>query len=68
VGHAVDQRVGQPAARVHHPLRDRHAALLEEGQYQRAGLYAFGGVFLALVATFCGFILARELIAFRERL
>jgi CrcB protein len=44
------------------------AALLEEGQYQRAGLYAFGGVFLALVATFCGFILARELIAFRERL
>jgi CrcB protein len=44
------------------------AALLEEGQYQRAGLYAFGSVFLALVATFCGFILARELLAFRGRL
>jgi len=42
--------------------------VFEEGQYQRAGLYAFGSVFLALVATFCGFILARELIAFRERL
>jgi fluoride exporter len=44
------------------------AALLEDGQYQRAGLYAFGSVFIALAATFCGFILARELIAFRERL
>jgi CrcB protein len=44
------------------------ATLLEDGQYQRAGLYAFGSVFVALVATFCGFILARELIAFRGRL
>jgi CrcB protein len=41
------------------------AALLEDGQYQRAGLYAFGSVFVAIAATFCGFILARELIAFR---
>jgi fluoride exporter len=44
------------------------AALLEDGQYQRAGVYAFGSMFIALAATFCGFILARELIAFRERL
>jgi CrcB protein len=44
------------------------AALLEDGQYQRAGLYAFGSMFIALAATFCGFILARELIAFRERI
>jgi CrcB protein len=44
------------------------AALLEEGQYERAGAYALGSVLLALVATFCGFILARELLAFRERI
>jgi CrcB protein len=41
--------------------------LLEEGQYERAGAYALGSVLLALAATFCGFLLARELIAFRER-
>jgi CrcB protein len=44
------------------------AALLEDGQYQRAALYAFGSAFIALAATFCGFILAREVIAFRERI
>jgi CrcB protein len=44
------------------------AALLEEGQYERAGAYALGSVLLALAATFCGFILARELIAIRERI
>ena len=44
------------------------AALLEEGQYERAGAYVVGSVVLSLVATFCGFILARELLAFRERL
>lgn len=44
------------------------AALLEGGQYQRAGTYAFGSMVIALAATFCGFILARELIAFRERI
>jgi CrcB protein len=44
------------------------AALLEEGQYERAGAYALGSVLLALAATFCGFMLARELIAFRERI
>jgi CrcB protein len=43
------------------------ATLLEEGQYERAGLYALGSVLLALAATFVGFILARELLAFRER-
>ena len=43
------------------------ATLMEEGQYERAGLYALGSVLLALVATFAGFILARELLAFRER-
>jgi CrcB protein len=41
--------------------------LIEEGQYERAGAYAFGSLLLALIATFCGFVLARELIALRER-
>jgi CrcB protein len=44
------------------------AALLEDGQYERAGLYAFGSALLALAATLGGFLLAREVIAFRERL
>jgi CrcB protein len=44
------------------------AALLEDGQYERAGTYVLGSVLLSLLATFCGFILARELLAFRERL
>src|ERR1700733_5498759 len=44
------------------------AMLMEDGQYERAGLYAFGSAVLALAATFCGFLLARELLAFRERL
>jgi CrcB protein len=43
------------------------ATLLEEGQYQRAGVYALGSMVLALAATFVGFTLARELLAFRER-
>jgi CrcB protein len=43
------------------------ATLIEEGQYGRAGAYALGSMILALVATFCGFLLARELLAFRER-
>jgi CrcB protein len=42
-------------------------ALIEEGQYERAGAYAVGSLLLALIATFSGFMLARELIAFRER-
>ena len=44
------------------------AALLEDGQYERAGAYALGSVLLSLAATFGGFILARELVALRERL
>ena len=43
------------------------ATLLEDGQYGRAGLYATASVVLALLATFAGLILARELIALRER-
>lgn len=43
------------------------AALIEEGQYQRAGIYVFLSVLLALAATFAGFIVARELLAFRVR-
>ena len=44
------------------------ATLLEDGQYGRAGTYALASVVLALVATFAGFVLARELIALRERM
>jgi fluoride exporter len=43
------------------------AMLLEDGQYERAATYALGSVIVALLATACGFILARELIAFRTR-
>ena len=43
------------------------ATLLEDGQYGRACTYALASVVLALVATFAGFVLARELIALRER-
>jgi CrcB protein len=41
--------------------------LLEDGQAARAAAYALGSVVLALLATFAGFVLARELIAFRQR-
>ena len=43
------------------------ATLLEDGQYGRAGAYAMASVVLALVATFGGFVVARELIALRGR-
>ena len=43
------------------------AALLEDGQYGRAGTYALASMVLALVATFAGFVLAREVIALREQ-
>ena len=43
------------------------ATLLEDGQYGRAGMYALASVVVALGATFTGFVLARELIALRER-
>lgn len=42
--------------------------LLENGEYQRAGAYAFGSMLLALVATIAGFMLARGLITLRERI
>jgi CrcB protein len=41
--------------------------LLEEGQVARAAVYSLGSIVLALFATFAGFALARELIAFRQR-
>jgi CrcB protein len=44
------------------------AALIETGQYGRAGAYAIGSAALALLATFAGFALVRELLAFRGRL
>jgi len=43
------------------------AALIEDGQLGRAGTYALASVLLALAGTFGGFALAREVIAFRER-
>ena len=44
------------------------ATLLEGGDYRRAGLYMAASVFVALLGTFLGFIAARELLAFQERL
>ena len=43
------------------------AMLMEDGQYERAATYAAASVAVALVATACGFLLAREMIAFRAR-
>jgi CrcB protein len=43
------------------------AVLLEEGQFGRAAAYSLGSVVLALLGTFLGFMLARELLAFRQR-
>ena len=42
-------------------------ALLEEGQSGRAAVYSIGSVVLALLATLAGMMLARELIAIRQR-
>ncbi|MFI5242745.1 MAG: fluoride efflux transporter CrcB [Gemmatimonadales bacterium] len=44
------------------------AVLLEEGQFGRAAAYSLGSVVLALIGTFAGFVLARELLAFRQRM
>jgi CrcB protein len=44
------------------------AVLLEGGQFGRAAAYALGSLVLALVGTFAGFMLARELLAFRQRM
>lgn len=43
------------------------AMLMEDGQYERAATYAVASVIVALIATACGFLLARELISFRAR-
>jgi len=43
------------------------AMLMEDGQYERAATYAVASVLVALIATACGFLLARELISFRAR-
>ena len=43
------------------------ARLLEDGEWSRAGAYAFGSMSLALAATFAGFLLARGVIGLRER-
>ena len=43
------------------------AMLMEDGQYERAATYAVGSVVVALIATACGFLLARELISLRAR-
>jgi len=41
--------------------------LIEDGEIGRAAVYSLGSVVLALLATFAGFVLARELISFRQR-
>ena len=43
------------------------AMLMEDGQYARAATYAVASVLVALIATACGFLLARELISVRAR-
>jgi CrcB protein len=44
------------------------AALLEDGRYERAAAYAFASLLVSLMATFGGFMLAREVVALRGRL
>jgi len=44
------------------------AALIEDGQYGRAGLYVTLSVVVSLIGAFVGIAAARELLAFRERL
>jgi fluoride exporter len=43
-------------------------ALLEDGDWRRAGVYVTLSVVGSLLATFVGFVAARELIALRTRL
>jgi CrcB protein len=43
-------------------------ALLEDGEWSRAGLYVTASVLLSLLGTLLGFVLAREIIALREQL
>jgi fluoride exporter len=41
--------------------------LVEDGEYGRAALYVTASVVLALLATACGVVLARELLVLRRR-
>ena len=41
-------------------------ALLEDGEWGRAGIYITASVILSLMGTFLGFALARQVIAWRE--
>jgi fluoride exporter len=43
-------------------------AMLEDGEWGRAGVYIGLSLLLSLAATFLGFALARQAIAWRERL
>jgi CrcB protein len=43
-------------------------ALLEDGEWTRAGLYVGASVLLSLLGVFLGFALAREVIVLRERI
>ncbi|HEY6073864.1 MAG TPA: fluoride efflux transporter CrcB [Anaerolineales bacterium] len=43
-------------------------ALLEDGEWTRAGLYVGASVLLSLVGVFLGLALAREVILLRERI
>jgi fluoride exporter len=43
-------------------------ALLQDGEWGRAGLYVGASVILSLFGTFLGFAMAREVIALRERI
>ncbi|HEV7364711.1 MAG TPA: fluoride efflux transporter CrcB [Gemmatimonadales bacterium] len=43
-------------------------ALLEDGEWSRAGLYVGASVLLSLLGVFLGFALAREVIVLRERI
>jgi CrcB protein len=43
-------------------------ALLDDGEWTRAGLYVAASVVLSLLGTFLGFALAREVIVLRERI
>jgi fluoride exporter len=43
-------------------------AMLEDGEWTRAGLYVAASVLLSLVGTLVGFAIAREIIVWREQL
>jgi CrcB protein len=43
-------------------------ALLEDGEWARAGVYITASVILSLFATFLGFALARQVIVWREHM